>query len=408
MLGEKNLKHYIKAILIILILYVLVLGTFGLQDSQSDNQLIEVSNEVDDTIITEVKSNDNPEPEIKNKPDLKVDYEIQEIKKLKKFLFEKYNKSNVQRSGINDIEIKISVAGDMTLGTDGDYGYHNSFVEEVKKQNNDYHHFVEYIKPIFEQDDLTIANLETTLTTATKKANKKFKFKGDPSFVQFLNVGSVDVVNIANNHTYDYLQQGFDDTINALQEAEVGFFGYNYIYTTEIKGIDIGVLGYTGWDSSDKFKTKLQEDISNLKEKVDLVIVSFHWGIENRYYPNEVQKELAHYSIDNGVDLVFGHHPHVIQGIENYNGKYIVYSLGNFLYGGHRNPSDKDTFIFQQTFYFDYQKNLLPKNDINIIPFSISSVDWRNNYKPTPLEGEEKERLLNKIREISSVFPNSF
>lgn len=300
-----------------------------------------------------------------------------------------------------NIKITISVAGDVTIGTDIAYGYENSFIHEVARQNNNYNYFVENIRPIFEKDDLTLVNLETTLTNSTKKANKKFTFKGEPEYAQILELASIEAVNIANNHTYDYLEKGFKDTLQSLNDIGIGFFGYEYIYITEIKGVKIGLLGYEGWEFSEKLQTQIKKDLSELQKLTDLIIVSFHWGKENHYYPNSNQVNLAHFTIDNGADLVFGHHPHVIQGIEIYKDKYIVYSLGNFLYGGHRNPADKDTFIFQQTFYFNSEQNLLVQSEAEIIPFSISSVSHRNDYRPTPLIGEEKEKFEEKMLKLS-------
>jgi len=310
-------------------------------------------------------------------------------------------------------KITISVAGDFTLGRDEEFGYVNSLDYEVEQYNSDFLHFVEYIKPLFESDDLTLVNLETTFTTAIKKADKKFRFKGDPSYVQFLQEANVEAVNIANNHTYDYFAKGFEDTVKTLEEANIGYFGsdsylgYDYKFNSEINEIRIGLLGYKGWEVNDYIKEKIEKDIQEMKQNTDLLIVSFHWGIEQNNYPNEIQIGLGHFVIDQGADLVFGHHPHVIQGIEKYQGKYIVYSLGNFLYGGHKNPTDKDTFIFQQTFYFQENGRLLAAEKFNIIPFSISSVNTRNDYKPTPLEGEDKDRLLERIATYSSVFENS-
>ncbi len=304
-------------------------------------------------------------------------------------------------------KITVSVAGDFTLGTDESYGYYNSFVNEVKKHNYHYDYFIEEIKPIFLYDDLSLVNLETTLTNATKKATKKFRFKGEPDFVNILNLAGIEAVNIANNHIYDYLQQGFQDTIHVLEKSNIGFFGYGHPYIMNIKGVRIGVLGYTGWDFSDSLRKQIEKDLNDMKQRTDLIIVSFHWGVENHLYPEATQINIAHYAIDEGADLVFGHHPHVIQGIERYHNKYIVYSLGNFLYGGHRNPSDKDTFIFQESFYFDKGNKQLTIDDIQIIPFSISSVSWRNNYKPIKLKGAEIKRFNERMKKLSSIFKNN-
>lgn len=148
-----------------------------------------------------------------------------------------------------------------------------------------------------------------------------------------------------------------------------------------------------------------QQVIDNIQAVKDqgaqVVIVSFHWGTEKSNYPDETQKALAHTAVDSGADLVLGHHPHVLQGIEKYKGKNIVYSLGNFCFGGNRNPADKDTMIFQQTFTFE--NGALVQDDVtNIIPCSLSSVQQYNDYQPTPLEGEEAQRVQQKIQEFSS------
>lgn len=122
--------------------------------------------------------------------------------------------------------------------------------------------------------------------------------------------------------------------------------------------------------------------------------------------PTQTQQELARYTIDNGADLILGHHPHVVQGIEEYKGKFIVYSLGNFMFGGNRNPSDKDTFVFQQTFHLKGEE-LTDKKEIQVIPFSISSVASRNNYQPAPLQGAEASRVKNRIINLSAQITDS-
>lgn len=297
-------------------------------------------------------------------------------------------------------EIMISTAGDCTLGTDETFGYSKSFLYEYEKHGEDMTYFLRNVRNIFANDDLTLVNLETPLTTAVKKANKTFRFKGLPAFVNILKFGSVEAVNVANNHSYDYLKQGYNDTISYLKNARIGVFGLGNKFTTVIKGISVGVLGYEGWSNSSAAKAAIKKDIQGMRNSgVQIIIANFHWGIERKNYPNAVQKDLGRFTIDAGADLVVGEHPHVIQGIENYKGKYIVYSLGNFCFGGNKNPSDKDTFIFQQTFEFNNGKRTGSK--INIIPCSISSVKNRNNYQPTPLQGIDKNRVLDRLDKYS-------
>lgn len=176
----------------------------------------------------------------------------------------------------------------------------------------------------------------------------------------------------------------------------------NTVEIKEINGKKVGLIG-TNALSYEGIK-KFYINLDKLKQQnPDLIIASFHWGKEASTTPDGNQIQLAHQAIDNGVDLVIGHHPHVIQGIEKYKGKYIVYSLGNFCFGGNTNPSDKDTMIFNQIFTFE-GKNLIIDDNVTVLPCSVSSVAERNNYQPTPLKQKEFERVKNKIVARSKGF----
>ncbi|MFP7735905.1 CapA family protein [Priestia aryabhattai] len=308
--------------------------------------------------------------------------------------------SKKEKKEATNTTIKISAAGDFTLGNDESFSYDSTFNDVAARNGLPY--FTQNVKSIFEQDDLTTVNLETTLTTATEKASKTFRFKGDPSFVNILKQGSIETVNLANNHTHDYLQQGYDDTRENLKKSGIGYFGYEDTYITTVKGVKVGLLGYPGWDDTEEIRSQIKDGIKSLKEKgAKVIIVHFHWGSERHYVPDTAQQALAKYTIDNGADLILGHHPHVVQGIEEYKNKFIVYSLGNFMFGGNKNPSDKDTFVFQQTFTIKDGK-LTTNKDINVIPFRISSTTARNDYRPTPLTGAEKDRVKNKLIDVSN------
>ncbi|ASS99268.1 capsular biosynthesis protein [Geobacillus thermocatenulatus] len=300
----------------------------------------------------------------------------------------------------SEVRIVVSAAGDVTLGRDENYGYAYSFDEEAKKHGLRY--FTKYIEPIFKKDDFTTVNLETTLTTSTRKASKTFRFRGHPSYAKILTYAGIDAVNLANNHTYDYLQKGYNDTIANLKKEKIGYFGRTLRLMKTVKGIQIGTLGYEGWSNTSTLRKQIAGDIRALRNQgADLVLVHFHWGVERSYVPNSTQKAFGRFAIDSGADLVVGHHPHVIQGIEEYKGKFIVYSLGNFMFGGNKNPSDKDTFVFQQVFSFQNGKRTA-KKEIRVIPFRISSVTTRNNYQPMPLAGGEAARVKRKIVSLSA------
>ncbi len=301
---------------------------------------------------------------------------------------------------VNEDVISISFAGDCTLGTDTSFSYDNSFTDRFVKEDSDYSYFFRNVKPIFEADDLTLVNLETTLTNAKKPAVKQFRFKGDPSYVNILKAGAVEAVNIANNHIHDYLAEGFEDTVKALDGGGILYSGWDKTAYQTIRGVTVAMIGYTIWDTG--VKAKVLESIEAAAEKADIIIVSFHWGEERVNYASKYQRELAHFCIDHGADAVIGHHPHVIQGIESYKERYIVYSLGNFCFGGNRNPTDKDCIIFQDKFFIKQGK--LDRTEAEVIPCSISSVGYINNYQPAILYGEEKERVLQRVKKYSEPY----
>ncbi|MDR0974099.1 MAG: CapA family protein [Ruminococcus sp.] len=294
-----------------------------------------------------------------------------------------YNAENVYEKATEippePIVITISAAGDFTLGGDVQSQGEERFAAAYASHTPDW--FLENVADIFENDDITVVNLEGTLTTAdTRRANRSFLFRGQPSYTEILTEGGVDVVNIANNHHNDFLSQGKSDTISAVKNADIGYFGYDDEYYIEKHGVTFGFLGFTEWDYT---AAEITERITAAKLKYDVVIVSFHWGIERQYTPTKTQTVLGHAAVDAGADLVIGSHTHVLGEVENYNGVNIVYSLGNFCYGGHGNPSDKNTMIFQQDFIID-EKGTAKISESRIIPCTISSLSWTNDFKPTP------------------------
>lgn len=294
--------------------------------------------------------------------------------------------------------ITISAAGDCTIGYDVDRGYVRSYNAFVDIYGLEYP--FKNVAELFKSDDITVVNLETTFTDEEKKSQKEFRFKGKPEYARILKLSSIEAVNLANNHTHDYLEKGFEDTIKNLKSQDIGFFGEKYNYIKEVRGQKVGFLGYKCWYDSKTIREAIKNDIHDLKKDCSIVVVSFHWGIEREYYPNKVQTDLGRFAIDEGADLIIGHHPHVIQGIEIYKGRHIVYSLGNFSYGGHRNPADKDTFIFREKFCVKGRD--VKVSETTVIPCSISSVREYNNYQPTPLYGDDGERVLKRLKEYSS------
>ena len=297
-------------------------------------------------------------------------------------------------------EILFSAVGDLTLGMNWSKPYAGSFYEYYDLYGPGY--FCENVKPVFDASDCVIANLECALTDNQDpeiRQNKPYTYKGYTEYTSILTAGSIDVVNIANNHSYDYSEVGYNDTIDALNNEGIGYFGNGTALIKEINGIKVGFLGCR----EVMWRWELKAGLDYLTENgAEIKIASFHWGNMDERTANENQVYIAHYAIDNGADLVIGHHPHVLQGIEEYKGKYIAYSLGNFIFDGNiiSDIENRTSIIFQQRFVL-YGSNIV-ESSINLIPILGTSNAWIKNFKPMLAEGEQKEDILNKIAERSA------
>ncbi len=303
---------------------------------------------------------------------------------------------------MNPVSLTLSVVGDCTLGTDETFDYDTSLNAYYENYGSAY--FLQNVKSIFSQDDLTIANFEGTLTESDAREDKTFAFKGPASFTSILTDGSVEAVNTANNHSHDYGDQSYEDTMTALDAAGIVHFGYDETAVMDVKGIKVGMVGIYELKDHLEREQQLKDNIAKVKaDGAQLIVVIFHWGNETETVPDSNQTTLGRLAIDEGADLVCGHHPHVLQGIETYKGKNIIYSLGNFCFGGNSSPSDMDTMIYQQTFTIT-SEGVQADNVTNVIPCSISSAAYEgyNNYQPTPAEGDEAARILAKINERSA------
>lgn len=299
--------------------------------------------------------------------------------------------------------IEITTAGDCTLGADTNFGYNGQFDWWFKnKAKSNYGYFFEKVKYLFENDDYSYVNLEGTLTTSKMKTKKRFNFKGDPKYTNILISGNIEGVNIANNHSNDYGTVGYNDTKKYLEEAGIDYFGHDSVVIKEIKGKKIALVGYTGvglWVDKDKDMANTIKKLKN--DGVDIVIANFHWGIEYSYSVTSVQRKRAHLAIDSGADIVIGSHPHCLQGMEKYKGKYIVYSLGNFIFGGNSNPKaiGRDCIIVKM--FIKYVDDKLESIKLKVIPCSISSTKSRNNYQPVVVTGSEYKRMIKVINKYS-------
>lgn len=289
----------------------------------------------------------------------------------------------------------LTFVGDCTFGSNptnyyAGYGF-------IKTVGEDYAYPFANVTGYFDNDDFTMVNLEGPLCDSGNPVQKKHVFHGPTSYVNILTENSVEAVTIANNHTLDYGQSGYESTLATLESAGVPYVerDASTIVTTE-SGLTIGLYAavYYYLDVED-----MTAEITAMKEQgVDLIIFAPHWGTEGTYHPTDEQTRVGRAAIDAGADIVYGSHPHVLQPIEEYNGGVIYYSLGNFSFGGNGYPQDYDTALLQQEIIRDRDGNVT-LGDLTIVPCNVSSVAGRNNFQPTPYEEgtEEYDRTMAKL-----------
>lgn len=298
------------------------------------------------------------------------------------------------QSDAEEKRLLLSFVGDCTLGCRDAHTYID--LGFTKVVGEDYGYPFKNVVSYFENDDLTFVNLEGALTDTGNPQNKTHTFRGPTSYVNFLTENSVEFASLANNHTMDYNQTGYDSTIATLEGAAISFVERdNSAIITMEDGLTIGVYGAVYYLLD---KDAIVSAISELREQVDVVIFAPHWGVEKSYMPNQEQIDLAYAAIDAGADIVWGSHPHVLQPIEEYNGGIIYYSMGNFCFGGNIYPEDYDSALIQQELIISAEGNVSLGETV-IVPVCISSRTDRNDYQPVPYaEGSaEYDRVLAKL-----------
>jgi len=277
-----------------------------------------------------------------------------------------------------------------------------------------------FIQEELNNNDVLFGNLECPLSDAGAPVKNKCCIFSPSETVESLKSAGLDILSLANNHIFDYGYQGYIETVKALDENGILWFGAGNNLEEAQKpaimtknGMTIGFLGYS-WDfietinaSGDDFGTAplnekvILEDVMKLKKLVDTVIVSVHWGYEKEAYPLPSQRKMAHKIIEAGAKLVLGHHPHILQGVEGYKDGIIVHSLGNFIFPDIINEKyrliqkeeNKESMIFQCDI-----------SDKGIEGYRIIPIKSNEMFQPVILEGKEKEEVLNRIRVLSEGF----
>ena len=292
----------------------------------------------------------------------------------------------------------VTLAGDTTLGSTDDLRKRDDCFERVAEEKG-YGWFFSGLSDLFATDDMTLVNFEGTLTEETEKKEKKFNFKGPAEYTDILTLGSVEAVTVANNHTLDYGTKGRDDTIANLESAGITVSGNGELGVFEKDGVKVGMTGYC-FPYKDG-KKDISKDVKALRDMgCQIVIASFHWGSEYREDFTGEQRSIGRAAIKAGADIVVGHHPHIVQGIESYEDSYILYSVGNLVFGGNVDPDDRDAYAARVTFTVYEDRAEAP--EVTIVPLCLTALSDGTDYRPVLAEGEEADRIVNRILKRSS------
>ena len=292
-------------------------------------------------------------------------------------------------------DIKLTFVGDVMLASYKNQTTSKSFNEYAATQEPEY--FFDMVYDIFSSDDFTTVNLENVFTDKELKETEKdhdpaYWYRSKTSNVEILTSSSVEGVSLANNHTYDYGYTGYEDTVKTVDDAGLEYGTNEHTFYYEKNGYRIAVICHGLWGEwqADSIIDRIKE----AEENSDYQIVFYHGGKERLHAPEEWKQRASRKLIDNGADLVIGNHPHVLQPREIYNGKEIIYSLGNFCFGGNSRPENR-TIIYQMTLTIDIDTMMLKNETSEIIPCYVYTGD-RNNYQPSIIENqEEKEKVLS-------------
>jgi len=295
---------------------------------------------------------------------------------------------------------------EVSLVAVGDISYSRGVERIVRKENNVNYPFLK-IQDYLKSADLVFGNLETPITQGSGIPDFEMIFRSNPGTEKALKQGGFSILSLANNHTPNFGEKGLKDTFNFLENAGIKYVGagqneqeaYRPVYI-ENKGIKFAFLAYNDSDvvpayygaSANRAGTafmridKMTEVVKEAKQKADFVIVSMHAGIEYTGKPNNSQINFAHAAVDAGADLVIGHHPHVVQTLEKYKGKYIFYSLGNFVFDQPQSEETKEGLAIKVYF---------AKNGINKI--SLLPVVMKNLAQPEMVNKNKADKILQRL-----------
>lgn len=289
-------------------------------------------------------------------------------------------------------KIDLSIVGDVMLATERGRVYEGSFSSYALKEEPKY--FFENVADIFKADDFTIINLENVLTDnnlieSTKSSYPAYWYKAPTSNTKILTSSGIDIVNLSNNHTNDYGTQGMIDTKQAIIDSGLMYGSSDSTLYFEKEGYTIALICNGLW-----YEWQASNIIDRLKEaeaKSDFQIVYYHGGTERVHRPEDWKIRASRSLVDSGADLVIGNHPHVLQPMEIYNDVPIIYSMGNFCFGGSHSEENR-TIIFKYILEIDNKSMKKVGYNFDIIPCYVYTDRW----KPGIIVDEsEKQKVLD-------------
>lgn len=300
--------------------------------------------------------------------------------------------------------IAMTFVGDCTLGCDiGWFKDERAFPNVIEQEGADYPFAL--VRDLFAQDDLTVVNLEGVLadTDEGRRAGRKYNFRGSTAYAQILRDASVELATLGNNHAYDFGQPGIASTKAALTGAGVGYTINDEPYIYEKNGVRIGVLSYNSNVYEDNLK-QLPEIIRALREDQGCaaVVLCLHAGVEYDEKHSSGQRRYAERAISAGVDLVIGHHPHVLQGLDVYQNRNIVYSLGNFCFGGNRRIHSEQVQTMAVRVEMAFEDGVYSGQRLTVFPAINTGTLDRNNYQPYLAEGEQAQEIMQQLQRDTS------
>lgn len=295
------------------------------------------------------------------------------------------------------------------------HNYQLAIVGDVflKTKSNDKSPFSGQISEFLKTIPCAILNLETVLSPIIQSKEKAVTLYTNPDNVNYLNEIGIKAVNLANNHVFDQGKDGFYSTISILDNAGINYFGVikdgkQQPYILEVDGNNIGFLGYS-LESGERLEgvapinlNLIRDDINSLKlVNVNRIIVNLHWGEEYVFYPSPIQQKMAREIIDMGTDVIIGHHPHVVQGIEEYKHGVIFYSIGNFNF-----PNFGD-FIGTRWGLIALLRFNKSNIDYSYLPIKIDS-EFSPYFPPEVFSGAFQEYVKNISKKITPKISSFF